>query len=192
MCLVVFHLIRGVNYGKPIDIVYHYHPYYFLLIMAPPWVNNLRNPSVSNPSDPQPVPCRHPLILMHVLDILKSWDEVECFAGGDKPGDAGDAAVHSIRVWSVNIRTWRSTPYLPAGKGLANMPGSSPQTLSNSAYTCTHMWSLCVLSQGSHCHNLLRSRPWTRLSEHFTALRILLVGTLACYKTMVVVLFVCY
>jgi hypothetical protein len=35
--------------------------------------------------------------------------------------------LHSIRVWSVNIRTWCSTPHISAGKGLAKLPRSSPQ-----------------------------------------------------------------
>ena len=64
--LVVFRLIEGVNYGKLVGMVYHcYQQYYILLIMTPPpGVINLRNPSVSNPFDPQLVPFRHTLILM--------------------------------------------------------------------------------------------------------------------------------
>lgn len=37
MCLVVFHLIQGVNYDKLFGIVYHcYQQYYILLIITPP------------------------------------------------------------------------------------------------------------------------------------------------------------
>jgi hypothetical protein len=96
---------------------------------------------------------------MRVAEKLdwKGLTESQILPGGDEPGDAGDVALHSVRVRSVNIRTWRSTPHLPAGKGLANMPSSSPEpfpTVPTHTHTCGH----CVfLPRDLTTSNLLRS-----------------------------------